>query len=158
MHIYINPSIHPSFHPSIRPSVHPSILPSISIHYPSIQPSTYIHTYTHTHIHIHTYIHIYILREVSGRQANYRSAWAADFPRVVFLTVSRDHWVFLLSNTYIYDVETNIFVLVVLLNEKWVISWQTIYPYLYDIARQASWRPLTSKARGPKALTFVQCH
>ena len=36
-------------------------------------------------------------REVSGRRADRRSAPAADFPRDVCLTVSRNHAVFLLS-------------------------------------------------------------
>ena len=36
------------------------------------------------------------------------------------------------------------------------IWWRTIYPYLYDVARQASWRRLSSEARGPKARPFVQ--
>ena len=36
------------------------------------------------------------------------------------------------------------------------IWWRTIYPYLYDVARQASWRRLSIEARGPKARPFVQ--
>ena len=36
------------------------------------------------------------------------------------------------------------------------IWWRTIYPYLYDVACQASWRRLSSEARGPKARPFVQ--
>ena len=34
--------------------------------------------------------------------------------------------------------------------------WRPIYPYLYDVACQASWRRLSSEARGPKARPFVQ--
>ena len=37
-----------------------------------------------------------------------------------------------------------------------VIWWQTISPYLYDVACQVSWRHLSSEARGPKARTSVQ--
>ena len=36
-----------------------------------------------------------------------------------------------------------------------VIWWRTIFPYLYDVACQASWRHLSSEARGPKARPFV---
>ena len=37
-----------------------------------------------------------------------------------------------------------------------VIWWRTIYPYLYDFACQASWRRLSSEARGPKARPIVE--
>ena len=36
------------------------------------------------------------------------------------------------------------------------IWWRTFYPRLYDVACQASWRRLSSEARGPKARPFVQ--
>ena len=40
---------------------------------------------------------------------------------------------------------------------KWEIQWlRTIYPYLYDVACQASWRHLSSEARGPKARRIVE--
>ena len=36
------------------------------------------------------------------------------------------------------------------------IWWRIIYPYLYDVDCQASWRRLSSEARGPKARPFGQ--
>ena len=36
-----------------------------------------------------------------------------------------------------------------------VIWWRTIFPYLYDVACQASWRHLSSETRGPKARPSV---
>ena len=37
-----------------------------------------------------------------------------------------------------------------------VIWWRTIFPYLYDVACQASWRHLSREARGPEGQTL--CH
>ena len=39
-----------------------------------------------------------------------------------------------------------------------VIWWRIINPYLDDVACQASWRHLSSEARGPKARPCVQYH